>query len=117
MNMITSTLQIDRANFLNVAAEHFANKGGENFTAAARLETLSLEKFRQHQIGEASIFSELEKVLQDIGLSTDGTFGCLTDRAGFTQEDAHKIGCSCNGQMVSGTVVAQRLRMRIAELN
>ncbi|MFM2381707.1 MAG: hypothetical protein RLZZ76_474 [Candidatus Parcubacteria bacterium] len=120
MNALTTkpliAVEVDHLSFLQTAADHFRMKGCETFTAATTLELLRIDDFNARKIGDSTIFTELEVVAKKLHLQPDGTFGGLTRTTGFSQEDAHKIGCACLGAEVTGEEIAQRLDARIAEL-
>lgn len=113
---VFTSIRGDRITFFDMAACHFEEMATSIFTAAEGLEFLSLEAFEKEKLGQATIFTTIESLAQTHGLQTDGTFGGLTEAIGLDQQDAHQIGCACNGPEVIGSEIAKRLRERVASL-
>jgi hypothetical protein len=107
---------VDRISFFEMTAGHFEERGNDTFYAAEGIEHLRLEEFQALPIGKASIFAFIETIAQSHGYNTNGTFGGLTIAVGLDQQDAHHIGCACNGLKVTGSEVAQRMRTRARAL-
>jgi hypothetical protein len=107
---------VDRISFFEMTADHFEKRGNDTFYATEGIELLRLEEFQILPIGKASIFAFIEAIAQSHGHNTNGTFGGLTIAVGLDQQDAHQIGCACNGREVTGSEVAQRLRARARAL-
>ncbi len=114
--VVGKSLISDRVSFFELAASHFEERGGEKFRAADGIEFLRLEDFKATVLGDATVFTTIEELAKSQGLLTNGTFGGLTTAIGMDQHDAHLIGCSCNGEEVSGFEVAERLRARAKAL-
>jgi len=116
MNALFSITSVSRVEFLKSAAAYFMRRADETFTAAQRLETLNLNEFNAAKTAGATIFTSLEEVARRLGFQPDGSFGSLTRIAHLDQQDAHKIGCACNGEEVTGEEVASRIERRLTEL-
>ncbi len=79
------------------------------FTAPHNIEYLGLNAFNKEKL-TGTIFLEIAAAACTLGHKNCETFGELTNALGITQYDAHQVGCACNGETVTGTEVARRLR-------
>jgi len=107
---------VSRVEFLGSAVAYFKRRANQKFTAAKRLEFMNLDEFNAAKTAGATIFTSLEEVARSIGLTPDGTFGGLTRIVHLDQQDAHKLGCACNGEEVTGAEMVERIRSRLNEL-
>lgn len=103
--------------FFDQLSDYFAKRETEQFTAARGLENLRLNDFRNSQTANAKIFTAIETVAKQRGLVPDGTYGWLSDNVGIDQRIAHKLGCACNGEIVRGADMVQRIKMIQSELS
>ncbi len=103
---------MNRTEAIRFLADYFAARENEEFTTPHNIESLRLMEFNTKPI-TGSVFEEINSVLRALGHRPAHTFGELTEMLGLTQYDAHRIGCSCNGAVVVGEEIAQRLRSLI----